>query len=147
MKLLAVNRDNLIIRKTGDKYIEFSIDYARFEKDYDFKNPEKVLNEFTENVSRVIPDANGEFRLVCCIVNQSAVELYSRRMYTSSYFTTGIIECFMNNRVKEFLFPNTKKKVPISGQDGSNAYFYRFDFLKIHFLTSHLRNYIDIIQK
>ena len=53
----------------------------------------------------------------------------------------------MNNRVKEFLFANTKKRVSINGENGSNVYFYRFDFLKIHFRTSRLRNHIDIIHQ
>ena len=53
----------------------------------------------------------------------------------------------MNNRVKEVLFANTKKRVLINGENGSNVYFYRFDFLKIHFLTSHSRDHIDIIHQ
>ena len=90
---------------------------------------------------------NGEFRLISCIVNQSAVELHGRRLYANSCFTTGVIDDPMNNRVKEFLFANTKKRVSINGENGSNVYFYRFDFLKIHFRTSRLRNHIDIIHQ
>ena len=146
LKLLSVNKDKFIIRKICEKYIEFSIDYARFGKVYNFKNLGKVLNEFIDNVARVIADANDEFRLICCIVNQSAVESHGRRLFTNSCFTTGIIEGLMNDRVKEFLFLNTKKRVLVKGQNGSNVYFYRFDFLKIHFLTSRLRNYIGIVQ-
>ena len=88
---------------------------------------------------------NGEFRLACCIVNQSAVELHGRRLYTNSCFTTGVIDGPMDNRVTEFLFANTKKRVLINGENGSNVHFYRFDFLKLHFLISHLRNHIDIV--
>ena len=46
-----------------------------------------------------------------------------------SHYSTGVIDGPMNNRVKECLFPNTKKRVLINGQKGSNVYFYRFDFL------------------
>ena len=109
LKLLSVNKDKLIIRKIGEKCIEFSIDYARFGKVYNFKNLEKALNEFVDNVACVIPDASNEFCLVCCIVNQSAVESHGRRLFMNSCFTTGIIEGLMNDRVKEFLFLNPKK--------------------------------------
>ena len=109
MKLLTVNRDKLIIRKIGEKYIEFSIDNARFDKVYNFKNLEKALNEFIDNVACVIPDASDEFCLVYCIVNQSAIESHGRRLFMNSCFTTGIIEGLMNDRVKEFLFLNPKK--------------------------------------
>ena len=147
LKLLSVGRENLLIRKISNKDIEFSIDYTHHGKPYDFKDPEQILSNFIENVARVIPDASGEFRLVSCIVNQSAVELYRRIMYTNSCIMTGIIEDLMNNRVKEFLFLNTKKRVLINGENGSNIYFYRFDFLKIHFLTSNLRNYIGVLNR
>ena len=50
----------------------------------------------------------------------------------------------MNDRVKEFLYLDTKKHVLINRENGSNVYFYRFDFMKIYFLTSNLVNYIDI---
>ena len=59
---------------------------------------------------------------------------------------TGIVEGDMNSRVKEFLYQNTKKRVLINGENGSNVYFYRFYFLKIHFLTSDLRQYINLLQ-
>ena len=51
----------------------------------------------------------------------------------------------MNDRVKEFLYLDTKKHVLINRENGRNVYFYRFDFMKIHFLTSNLANYIDIL--
>ena len=65
----------MIVRRIGDRFIEFSIDYKRFSKLYDFTKSEKIIFDFIENVSRKIPNANGEFRLICCIVNQSAVEI------------------------------------------------------------------------
>ena len=52
---------------------------------------------------------NGEFRLVCCIVNQSAVELHGRRLYTNSCLTPEVIDGPMNDMVKEFSFSNTRK--------------------------------------
>ena len=110
-------------------------------------NPKKVILEFIENVVRLcILEANGEFRLVFCIINQSVVELHGRRLYTNSCFTTRIVEGDMKSRVKEYLFDNTKKRVLINGESGSNRYFYRLDFLKIHFLTSDLRQYTNLLQ-
>ena len=147
LKLLPVGRENLMIRKVGDKFIAFSIYYSWHGKVYNFKDPEKVLNDSTDNVTRGIPEANGEFRLVYCIVNQSAVELHGRRLYTNSWFMSGIVEGLMKSRVKEFLFQNTKKREFINGENGSNVYFYRFNFLKIHFLTSNLRNYISVTER
>ena len=126
--------------------MEFNIDYKRHSNVYDFKNPDKVIGDFIENVARHLSEAEGEFRLICCIVNQSVVELHGRGLYTNSCFTTGIIEGSMNSRVKEYLFNNTKKRVLINGENGSNVYFYRFDFLKIQFLTSNLRQYINLLE-
>ena len=108
--------------------------------------PDKVIGDFIENVARHLFEAEGEFRLICCIVNQSVVELHGRRLYTNSCFTTGITEGSVNSRVKEYLFNNTKKRVLINGENGSNVYFYRFDFLKIQFLTSNLRQYINLLE-
>ena len=88
---------------------------------------------------------NGEFKLVCCIFNHSVLEFHSRRLYINSCFTTGVIDAPINNRVKEFFYFPIQKRVFINGQNGNNVYFYRFDFLKIHFLTFSLRNNIDII--
>ena len=126
--------------------MEFNIDYKRHSNVYDFKNPDKVIGDFIENVARHLFEAEGEFRLICCIVNQSVVELHGRGLYTNSCFTTGIIEGSMNSRVKEYLFNNTKKRVLINGENDSNVYFYRFDFLKIQFLTSNLRQYINLLE-
>ena len=145
VKLLSVNSNNLLIQRVGNKFIEFSIDYTWHGKIYNFNNPEKFIDDFIENVAHVVPtNKNGKFRLICCIVNQSAVELHGRQLYTNSCFATGVIDGPMNNRVKVFLFSNTKKRVLINGENGSNFYFYWLDFLKIHFLTSHLRNDIDV---
>ena len=146
LRLLPVSKNDILIRKIGDKLIEFRIDYSRHSNLYDFENPNKVIENFVDTASRHIPEVEGEFRLICCIVNQSNVETNGRKIYTQACFTTGIIEGSMNNRVKEFLFNNTKKRVLINGENGSNLYFYRFQFLKIHFLSSNLRDYINILQ-
>ena len=146
LRLLPVSKNDILIRKIGDKLIEFSIDYSRHSNLYDFENPNKVIENFVDTASRHIPEVEGEFRLICCIVNQSNVETNGRKIYTQACFTTGIIEGSMNNRVKEFLFNNTKKRVLINGENGSNVYFYRFQFLKIHFLSSNLSDYINILQ-
>ena len=148
VKLLSVTRNNLLMRRVGTKFIEISIDYIRHGRVDVFKEPDKVINDFIQNVARLVPSGeNGEFKLIYCIVNQSAVELHGRRLYTNSCFTTGVIDGPVNNKIKEFLFPNTKKRVLINGENGGNVHFYPFDFLKIHFLTSHLRNHIDIIHQ
>ena len=128
--------NSVLIRKVGDRCMEFSIDYTCHGEIYDFKDPDKIINDFTENVKRLVPKANGEFQLICCIVNQSAAVLHGRRRYANSCFTARIIEGVFNTRIKEYLFLNTKKRVPIIGESGSNVYFYRFDFLKIHLLAS-----------
>ena len=51
----------------------------------------------------------------------------------------------MSNRVKDFLNLNTKWRVLVNGENGSTVYFYRLDFLKIHFLTSNLANYKNLL--
>ena len=45
-----------MIRKAGDKFTEFSIDYLPHGKVYNFKDPEKVLNDLIDNVARVTPN-------------------------------------------------------------------------------------------
>ena len=129
LKLVSTSQDNFLIRRIGNRFIEFSIDF----------------NRFIENVSRKTPDAVGEFRLTCCIVNQSATEIEGRLIYTNSCFTTAVTEGTKNEKVKEFLYLGTKKRILINGKNSSNVYFYHFDFMKIHFLTSNLENYIDIL--
>ena len=39
--------------------------------------------------------------------------------------------------------PNPKTRVLINGESGSNIYFCHFDFLKIHYISSDLDNYIN----
>ena len=74
------------------------------------KDLDKVINDFIENVARVVPSGEiSEFRLVCCIVSQPAVELYGRRLYTNSCFTTAVVDGPMNNSVNKLLFANIKK--------------------------------------
>ena len=145
LKLLRATRNDILIRKIGDKFIELSIDYRRHMNLYDFKNPDKVIYDFIENVSRHINEAESEFRLICCIINQTATETHGRKLYMNDCFTTGITEGSMITRVKEFLFENTKKRVLINGENESNVYFYRFKFLKIYFMTSNLIKYINLL--
>lgn len=110
LKLLPASRNDMLIRRVGDKFIEFSIDYTQHSNIYDFKNPGKVIGDFIENVAHLVLDVNGEFRLICCIVNQSATELHGKRLYTNSCFTTGIIENnVMNIRIKEICLQILKK--------------------------------------
>ena len=87
LKLFSTNQDNLLIRRIGNRFIEFSINFNRFGKICDFKVPEKALNEFIENISQELPNVVGEFRLVFCIVNQSPTEIEGRRIYANSCFT------------------------------------------------------------
>ena len=84
LKLFPALKRDILIREIGNRFLEFSIDYIRHSKAHDFMNPNKVINELIENVARLILKANGEFRLVCCIVNQSVVEFHGRRLYTNS---------------------------------------------------------------
>ena len=146
IRLLPVSKNEILITKIGDQFIEVSIDYSRHSNLYDFENPNKVIKDFIDTASRYILEVEGELRLICYMVNQSNIETNGRKIYTPACFTTGIIEGSMNNRVKEFLFNNTKKRVLINGENGSNVYFYRFQFLKIHFLSSNLSDYINILQ-
>ena len=122
VKLLSVNRNNLLTAGVSKKSKEFSIDYTRHGRVYDFKDPDKVINDFIKNLARLVPSGqNGEFSLICCIGNQSVVELHVTRLYTNSCLTTGLIDGPMNN-IKKFLFSNTKK-VLINGENDSNFYF------------------------
>ena len=88
VKLLSVTRNNLLIRRVGDTFIEFSTDYTRHGRGYGFKDADMVINDFIENVARpVLSGENDEIRFVCCIANQSAIELHGRRLYTNFCFT------------------------------------------------------------
>ena len=62
--------------------------------------------------------------VVFTITNQSVVEIGCRRIFTNAVFTTEIIKGTMNDRVKEFLFLNTKKRVVINGESGCNVLFF-----------------------
>ena len=89
---------------------------------------------FIDNVHAKLEDNEGEFCLVCCIVNQSLAQVDGKNLYTNSCFTTGIIQGRFDIRVKEYLLVNTKKRVLINGENGSNVFFHRYEFLKIHSL-------------
>ena len=52
-----------------------------------------------------------------------------------------------DQRVREFLYLNTKKRVLINGESGSNVCFHRFIFLKVQFITSALAQYNKLITK
>ena len=104
----------------------------------------KLRNYLVKTVVICIQCVN-QFTVVAKYVNLSAVEIEGRKIYTNSCFTTCIIQGTMSNRVKDFLYLDTKKRVLINGENGSNIYFYKFDFLKIHFLTSDLANYINLV--
>ena len=74
----------MLIQRVGNKFIEFSIDYTQHGRVFVFFDPGKVINNFIENVACLMTSGeNGEFRLVCCIVNQSAIELHGRRLHTN----------------------------------------------------------------
>ena len=65
VKLLSVTRNNLLIQRVGNKFIEFSIDYTHHGSVYGFKDPSKVITNFTENIARLVRSGEiGEFRLV-----------------------------------------------------------------------------------
>ena len=143
LKLFDSNVNDLLIRRVGSRFIEFSIVYACLGSVYNFKDPDSIIRNFINRVSRGLGDREGEFRLVFSITNQSAVEIEGRRIFKNAFFTTGIIQGTMNDRVKKFVFLNTKKRVLVNGESGSNVYFFRFDFLKIHYLRSNLDNHMN----
>ena len=135
---LNVNNNNLLMRRICNRFIEFSIDYERFKYPYDFFTPDKIITSFIEAVARKSP---GEFRTIFSIMNQSAAQVEGKRIYSKTYWSSGLIQGkIIDERVKEFLYLNTKKGVLINGENGSNVYFYRFEFLKVHFITSFLVN-------
>ena len=53
LKLNGSN-NNILIRRIGNRVIEFSIDYDRFKNVYDFFDPEKIIGSFIEAVARKI---------------------------------------------------------------------------------------------
>ena len=70
-KSSSSEEQGITIKQIGSTFLEYSIDYKRFSKQYDFKNPDKIIREFIDNVSAKLEDNEGEFHLVSCIVNQS----------------------------------------------------------------------------
>ena len=60
LKLLPASANNMLIRKVGDRFMEFSIDYTHHDKICEFKDPDKINNDFIENVARLVPKANCE---------------------------------------------------------------------------------------
>ena len=109
-----------------------------------FTDPEKIISNFIERVSTELGNGEGEFCLISCIIYQSVAQVEGKRLYTNSGFTTRIIQGGMNDRVKDFLYINTKKRILVNGENGSNVYFSRFDFLKIYYLSSNLYNINNI---
>ena len=61
LKLLPASANNMLIRRVGEMFMGFSIDYTGHGKIHDFKDPDKIINDFTENVACLVPVANGEF--------------------------------------------------------------------------------------
>ena len=70
-----------------------------------------VINDFIENVARpVLSGENDEIRFVCCIANQSPIELHGRRLNTNFGFIAWAIDGRMNKRIKEiFIWKHWKK--------------------------------------
>ena len=89
VKLLSVTRNNLLTQRIGNKFTKFSVDYTRHGRVYDLKDPDMVINDFIENVTRpVLSGENGQFRFLCSFFDQSVSELHGRRLYTNFCFTT-----------------------------------------------------------
>ena len=74
------NNNNVLIRRIGNRFIVFSIDYDRFKNVCDFFDLDKIIGSFIEAVARKIPDEEGEFRAVFLIMNQSAAEIEGKRI-------------------------------------------------------------------
>ena len=130
------NSNNILIRRIGNRFIEFSIDYDRFKNAYDFFDPDKIIGSFIEAVARKIPDEEGEFRTVFSIMNQSTAEIEGKRIYSNIFWSSELVlDRMKDQRVREFLYLNTKKRVLINGENGSNIYFHRFIFLKVQFYS------------
>ena len=148
-KHLKLNgNNNILILRIGNRFIEFCIDYDRFKNVYDFFDLDKIIGSFIEAVARKIPDEEGEFRTVFSIINQSAAEIEGKRINSNTIWRRELVLGRMKDqRVKEFLYLNTKKRVLINGENGSNIYFHRFIFLKVHFITSALAQYNKLITK
>ena len=141
LKLFDSNVNDLLIRHAGSRFIEFSIYYTRFGSVFSFKDPDSIIRNFINRVSRELADRKDEVRLLFSIANQFAVEIEGRCIFTNTLFTIETIQGTRNDRVKKVL-SNTKKRVLINGEIGSNVYFFTFDFHKIHYLSSNLDNYV-----
>ena len=55
VKRSYLTRNNLLIQRVGNEFKEFSIDFARHGRIYDFKDPDKVINDFIEIVVLLVP--------------------------------------------------------------------------------------------
>ena len=88
----------------------------------------------------------NEFKLVSNLMNQSMADIEGRKIYSNKFWTTGAIQGKMDDRVKTFLYANTKKSVLVNGESGSGVYFHRFIFLKLIFVTSRLAEYSHLIE-
>ena len=140
------NNNDLLIRRIDNKFIEFTINYDRFKNSYDFFTPDKIIASFIQAVVNKIPDEEGEFRTVFSIMNQSATQIEGKRIYSNTYQSSELVLGKMKDqRVREFLYLNMKKRVLINGENGSNVYFHRFIFLKVRFITSHLAEYNKLV--
>ena len=105
------NNNNILIRRIGNRFIEFSIDYDRFKNVYDFFDPDKIIGSFIEAVERKISGEEGEFRTVFSIMNQSAAEIEGKRIYSNTCWSSELVLGRMKDqRVREFLYLNTQKK-------------------------------------
>ena len=56
LKLFGSTVNDLLIRRLGSRLIEFSIDYVRFSSVYDFKNPDRIIRNFINRISRELGD-------------------------------------------------------------------------------------------
>ena len=140
------NNNDFLIRRIGNKFIEFSIDNDRFKNSCDFFTPDKIIASFIEAVANKIPDEEGEFRTVFLIMNQSATQIEGKRIYSNTYWSSEwVLGKMKDQRVREFLYLNMKKRGLINGENGSNVYFHRFIFLKVHFITSDLVEYNKLV--
>ena len=50
LKLFDSNVNDLMITRVGSRFIEFSIDYARFSSAYNFKDPDSIIRNFINRV-------------------------------------------------------------------------------------------------
>ena len=104
------SNNNILIRRIGNRFITFSIDYDPFKNVSDFFDPDKIIGSFIETVARKIPDEEGEFGTMFSIMNQSAAEIEVKRIYSKTFWSNELVLGRMKDqRVREFLYLNTKK--------------------------------------